>query len=262
MPAHVRLLFVASLLVTAAAAATPPELTRALEFLHNQKSFSWEVINADPGPQAQQLKTRRGSIMVTQQNTSPHIRGSIDRNGDTRIEREWSDGLKLDTIIMADGRTLTNTPDGWMTPQDILAALGQARVKLSENSPRVIWLRRADRPEINRPDAELAPLLKTAGEFTVQGESYVAQARVYPNQPPNTKPEDAGPGVDVALTINLSKGLIRDYEVKVETTRAVTRARVQIPISDQRIVIVTYLPIRKVEIPEEAQAKLATMKGG
>src|SRR5205085_3775846 len=139
---------------------------------------------------------------------------------------------------------------------------GKARVKLSENSPRVTWLRRADRPEIIRPDAELAPLLMTAGDFTINDGAYVAKARIHPNLPPNTKPEDAGPGVDVALTINLSKGLIRDYEVKVETTRAITRARVQIPISEQRIVILTYLPVRKIEIPEEAQAKLATLTGG
>jgi hypothetical protein len=54
----------------------------------------------------------------------------------------------------------------------------------------------------------------------------------------------------------LSSGLIRDYEVKVDSTRTVTRARVRVPISEQRIVIITYLPIRKIDIPEEAREKL------
>jgi hypothetical protein len=261
MPIPVRPLVLAWLSAVSAIAATPPDLARALAQLQQQQTYSWEVINADPGPQAQQLKTRRGRVTMVQQNTSPHLHGQIDRNGDTLIEREWADGVKLTTIILADGTTATQTPEGWMTTQEILAALGTEQVKSRGNSPRLTWLRRADRPEISRPDQELVPLINSAGEFTALAESYTAKGRVYPNAAPGTKPEDAGPGIDVELTLNLSRGLVRDYEVKVVSTRAITRARVQVPISDQRIVIITYLPVRKIVIPEEARLKLNAAKG-
>src|SRR5688572_9083413 len=112
----VRVLFVilSGVATTTALAAAPPAVSRSLEYLRAQKSYSWEVINADPGPQAQQLKTRRGKATIVQQNLSPHVKGTIDRNGDTLIQREWSDGVRLDTIITADGAMVTNTPDGWM----------------------------------------------------------------------------------------------------------------------------------------------------
>jgi hypothetical protein len=261
MAVSLRNFLLACLSALSAQAAPPPDLVRALEQLRNQKTYSWEVINADPGPQTQQLKTRRGKVTMIQQNTSPHIRGQIDRNGDTLIEREWTDGVKLDTIITADGTTVTLTPEGWMTQNEILSSLGEERVKSRDNSPRLTWLRRADRPDLSRPDEDLLPMMNSAGEFMVAGDTYVAKGRVYPNAPPGTKPEDAGPGVDIELTINLSRGMIRDYEVKVESTRAVTRARVQVPISDQRIVILTYLPVRRIAIPEEARLKLNAAKG-
>lgn len=50
-----------------ALATPPPPLARALEALRDQKSYSWEVINADPGPVAQQFPTRRGSVTLIQQ---------------------------------------------------------------------------------------------------------------------------------------------------------------------------------------------------
>jgi len=93
-------------------AAPPPELASGLEHLKAQGSYSWEEINADPGPVAQRFETRRGKVTVVQQNTSPHVIGSIDRNGDTLIQRDWEDGLRLDTIITASGGVVTKTPDG------------------------------------------------------------------------------------------------------------------------------------------------------
>src|SRR5947207_15670543 len=93
-----------------AAAPVPPAVVNALEYLRDQRSYSWEVINGDPGPVAQSVETRRGTVTTVQQNTSPHVTGSIDLNGDTLVRREWPDGLQLDTIVTADGKTITNTP--------------------------------------------------------------------------------------------------------------------------------------------------------
>jgi hypothetical protein len=49
---------------------------------------------------------------------------------------------------------------------------------------------------------------------------------------------------------------VRDYEVKIEGTRRATRARIAVPITEQRIVIVTYVPVGRIDIPAEALAKL------
>src|SRR5882672_8937994 len=84
-------------------AAPPAVLAAALESLRDQKSYSWQVINGDPGPVAQNFETRRGTVTTVLQNTSPNIKGSIDLNGDVLLEREWSDGLKLETFIAANG---------------------------------------------------------------------------------------------------------------------------------------------------------------
>lgn len=215
------------------------------------------MINADPGPVAQNLKTRRGQVTMVQQNMSPHVRGHIDRQGDTLIEREWPDGLRLDTVIAANGTTLTNTPEGWMTNQEILDALAQEQTTRKGITPRLIWLRRADRPDLNRPDQELAPLLSSATQVETGASSYTVKGRVGAGG----GPAEGGPSIEVSVTLNLSSGLIRDYEVRVDSTRAVTRARVQVPVSDQRIVILTYLPVRQIDIPEEVREKLKAMAG-
>src|ERR1044072_631585 len=95
--------FVFGFASTALAFAPPPTaLASALEYLRDQKSYSWEVINGDPGPVAQQFETRRGTVTTVQQNMAPNTKGQIDRNGDTLLQREWSDGLRLDTIITKD----------------------------------------------------------------------------------------------------------------------------------------------------------------
>src|SRR5687767_5834051 len=94
-----RPLLLALALTTLASAAPPPALATALEYLRDQKSYSWEVINSDPGPVTQQLETRRGVISTVQRSAEPNMKGQIDRNGDMLIRREWPDGLRLDTII-------------------------------------------------------------------------------------------------------------------------------------------------------------------
>ena len=60
--------------------------------------------------------------------------------------------------------------------------------------------------------------------------------------------------------MNVKNGIIRDYEVKIEAVRRVARSRVQVPISEQRIVILTYVPINRVDLPEAALAKLPPVR--
>lgn len=256
---HLRLLPLLVLTTMPGLAAPPAPLVSALEYLRDQKSYSWEVINADPGPVAQQFETRRGTVTTVQQNLSPNIKGSIDRRGDMLIKREWSDGLQLDTIITSDGAMVTRTPEGWMTDREILTAQAEERLSGKSATPRAVWLRRADRPDIRRPDQELAPLLKTEARFTVSGDTYIVNAQI-PSGTARPGEESSAPPIRVSITMNLSGGVIRDYELKVEGTRAVTRARVQVPVSDQRIVIIKYLPVTKIDIPAEAAAKLLASK--
>ena len=242
-----------------AIAAPPAPLANALEALRDQKSYSWEVINADPGPVAQPFPTRRGNVTLIQQNTSPHVKGSIDRHGDMVIHRDWADGLRLDTVITADHGVVTKTPEGWMTSQEVLTALAAEQLQNDKVTPRYLWLRRSDRPDLRRPDEELLPLLKSARTFAGDGDSYSVHGRINPNGATEAGADDSPGAIEIDVTVKLKNGLIRDYEVKVETTRAVSRARVQIPVSDQRIVILTYLPVSKIDLPDEVRGKLQSL---
>lgn len=249
------LLAIAGLLSAPTVTATPPPaLAAALERLREQQSYSWEVINTDPGPVATEVETRRGTITTVQQNTSPHVRGWIDRQGDVRLVRTWSDGISLETVIAADGVQITRTPEGWMTDREILSAIADERVQAEGITPRLRWLRRADRPEIRRPDQELVPFLRSAGAFEATGDGYLVQARIRSDGTMLTDEEEGSPAATVAVTMNVQRGVVRDYEVRVEGR--VTRARLSIPISDQRIVVITYLPVSRLDLPEAARAKL------
>ncbi|MEY4938384.1 MAG: hypothetical protein RIQ93_119 [Verrucomicrobiota bacterium] len=234
-------------------AAPPPELARALQQLRDQGSYSWEVINGDPGPVAQNFETRRGTVTTVQQNTSPNIKGSVDAAGDTLISRQWEDGVRLDTLIATTGAMVTNTPDGWLTNHEILTL--QAAERMAEGGPtaRYVWLRRADRPDVRRPDQELSPLLKTGAKFeAVSADTYVVTG--------NSVGDDSQHPYDVAITIHLRGGVIRDYEISIEGSRAVTRARVKVPIKEHRIVILTYVPVARLDVPPEAREKLKAVK--
>ena len=256
MAAPVR--FFCLLLVTAICTrgAPPAALASALEYLRDQKSYSWEAINSDPGPVAQQIETRRGTVTTVQQSMAPNMKGQVDRNGDMLIQREWNDGLRLDTIITTDGAMVTKTPEGWLTDREILTAQAEERLRGQAPTTRYMWLRRADRPDIRRPDQELVPFLKGQNEFESLGDSYVAKLRSRAGDPSKPNEDDAEPGTNVTVTMNMRGGIIRDYEVKIEGTRRATRARIAVPVSEQRIVIVTYVPVSRIDIPKEAAEKL------
>ncbi len=232
-------------------AAPPAALASALEYLRDQKSYSWETINSDPGPVAQQFETRRGKVTTVQRSLSPNLKGRIDRQGDMLIRREWADGLQLDTVIAADGATVTLTPEGWMTDREILTAQADERLRNPGSTPRAVWLRRADRPDIRRPDQELVPFLTGNVPFEAAGDSYVARLRSRPGDP------ESNDATEVTVTLNLRSGMIRDYEVKMEGTQRATRARIAVPVSEQRVVIITYVPVNRIDVPPEARDKLA-----
>jgi hypothetical protein len=250
-----------ALAATSAGIAAPPTaLATALERLRDQKSYSWEVINADPGPVVTEVETRRGTITNVQQSLAPHIKGSVDRNGDMLIQRDWVDGLRLDTAIAADGAMITKTPEGWMTDREILTALAEERLRGQGATPRYRWLRRADRPDVPRPDQELVQLLKLSVPIESSGDTYVARARVRTDGSIVTGDDDSQPTINVTYTMNVKGGVIRDYEVKLDASRPVTRMRVQMPISEQRIIIITYLPISRIDLPDDAREKLKSAR--
>ncbi len=242
-------------------AAPPAGLATALEYLRDQRSYSWEMINSDPGPVAQEVETRRGKFTTVQQNFTPNLKGKLARNGDMLIEREWADGLRLTTIVAADGHMVTLTPEGWMSDREILTAQAEERLGNRPPSARALWLRRADRPDVRRPDQELVPFLKSNLPVEFNGDSYVIKVRSRNGDPSQPNENDSEPAVDVVVTMNVRNGMIRDYEVKVAATRRITRARLPISVSDQRIAVITYLPVSRIDIPAEAEAKLQAARG-
>jgi hypothetical protein len=256
MAAIVRLLVFAFASAPLISAAPPGALASALEYLRDQKSYSWEMINGDPGPVAQQFETRRGTVTTVQQSMAPNMKGQLDRNGDMLIQREWPDGLRLDTLITADGAMVTKTPEGWLTDREILTAQAEERLRGQAPTQRYLWLRRADRPDIRRPDQELVPFLKSNGEFESLADTYIAKIRSRAGDPAKPNEDETEPATNVTVTMNLRGGIIRDYEVKIEGTRRATRARISVPVSEQRIVILTYVPVSRIDIPYEAREKL------
>ncbi len=237
-------------------AEVPRALAAALQNLREQRSYSWEIINADPGPVAQSTETRRGRVTTLQQNLAPHVKASLASNGAMLLKRDWPDGVKLDTLVTVDGQIVTGTPDGWLTNQEVLTAMADERVNNNTSSARYQWLRRADRPDTRRPDEELAAAVKAASEFEVSGDTYVARIRLG-----ESARENIGlSALEITLTITVRGGVVRDYQLTVQGSRALARAGVQVPVSDDRFVIFTYLAVRKLDVPDEAWAKVRPTK--
>lgn len=249
---HCALLALSATLASPLLCAAPPlPLVNALERLRDQKSYSWEVINADPGPVAQQYRTRRGAVNTVMQNTAPHILGQIDRQGDMLIAREWSDGLKLETFIAADGAMITRTPEGWMTEKEVLNAIAEEQMLRQGLTPRLRWLRQADRPNIRRPDQELLPFLTGNAPVEAAGDTFTVRTRLRADGTVATEGEEEAP-MAITVAMNVSGGVVRDYEVKLEASQP----RMRVPLTEQRIVIITYVPVTRIDLPEEARAKM------
>ena len=235
-------------------AAPPAELAIALEYLRDQRSYSWEMINADPGA-AQEIQTFSGSVVSSMPRPRVvNLKGTIDRRGDIFLQREWSDGLQLDTWITAGGATVTRTPEGWMTAQEILTALAEERLREGGPGPRLLWLRRADRPQFPKPHEELGGLLKASTPFEDLGDStYRIRGRASAGQY-----ADEDRGYNVVMTLRVSGGVVRDYEIEIEGADAIRQAGVKIPIKEHHIVVLTYVAVSQVNVPPEARMKLET----
>jgi hypothetical protein len=134
--------------------------------------------------------------------------------------------------------------------------MADERVNNNTSSARYQWLRRADRPDTRRPDEELAAAVKAASEFEVSGDTYVARIRLG-----ESARENIGlSALEITLTITVRGGVVRDYQLTVQGSRALARAGVQVPVSDDRFVIFTYLAVRKLDVPDEAWAKVRPTK--
>jgi hypothetical protein len=244
-----------------ALAAPPTPLALALEQLRDQKSYSWEVINLDPGPVAQDVQTRRGTVTTVTVSAAPGVKGSIDLNGDMLLVREWPDGLRLETYVTAKGAMLTKTPEGWLTNQEILTAQADERMKADTATERAIWLRRADRPDVRRPDEELLPLLKSSMKFEeIAADTFAARGLIRTGSSASNDEEDAAPAYEITVTLYLHGGVIRNYDVAIEGTRRVARSR--IAVSDHRSVVLTYVPIAHVNVPADVRDRMRSSKTG
>lgn len=245
-----------SVLAPSVRAEVPRALAAALKNLREQLSYSWEIINADPGPLAQSTETRRGRVTTVQQNLAPHVLASLASNGDMLLKRDWPDGGQLDTLVTADGQIVTGTPEGWLTNQEVLTAMANERVNTNTPSTRYQWLRRADRPDTRRPAEELAAAVRAASEFEVSGDTYVARIPIGEN----ARESSGLSALAVTLTVTVRAGVVRDYQLTVQGLRSLARAGVEVPLSDDRFVIFTYLPVRKLDVPDEAWAKVRPTK--
>lgn len=245
-----------ALLAVTVRADIPRPLAAALQELRDQRSYTWEVINADPGPVTESIETRRGRVTTVRQNIAPHVKGSLTADGDILLKRDWPDGVRLDTLVTADGQIVTNTPEGWLSSQEVLTAIAEERNASATPTARAQWLRRADRPDVQRPDEELIAAVKGVPEFEVSGDTYVGHIRFAEN----ALERNGLSALDVTLTINLRSGVVRDYQVTVQGARTLARAGVQLPLSDDHFVIITYLPVRKLDVPDDAWAKVRVPK--
>ncbi len=236
-------------------AALPAELAAAMQNLRDQRSYSWEVINGDPGPVAQSVETARGTIKTVQQNTSPHIRGRFSATGEMLLEFEWSDGLAMQTLVGADGARVTNTPDGWLSRQEILEEIAAERMRPGGPSARLRWLQLADAMDTRRPDQELAPFFDNRREFETAGDVFVCRVRIQSGNSAANDEQTQTVG-EAVVSIHVSGGVLRDYEIKSEVARYVSRSRIPVVINGDRIVILTYVSVGRINVPDDARAKL------
>jgi hypothetical protein len=244
-----------ALAAPAVSAASAPELAAAMQNLRDQRSYSWEIINGDPGPVSQSVETARGTIKTVQQNTAPHVRGRLSANGEMLLEFDWPDGLAMQTFVRADGTRVTNTPEGWLSRAEILEAIAAERMRPGGPSSRMQWLQLADAMDTRRPDQELTPLFDNRREFETTGDLFVCHLRIQTGNPAAGE-EQAQTVGEAVVSIHVSDGVLRDYEIKSEVARYVSRARIPIMINGDRIVILTYLSVGRLNVPEEARAKL------
>lgn len=101
------------------------------------------------------------------------------------------------------------------------------------------------------------PFLRSNAQFEFNGASYTVHLRSRSGDPARPNEDDAEPATQVTVTMNLRGGMIRDYEVKLEGASRDNRARITVPVSEQRIVVITYVPVTRIDIPSEAREKLA-----
>src|SRR5438094_950646 len=83
-------------------------------------------------------------------------------------------------------------------------------------------------PDGRRPAQESSPMLKSTTPFeAVADDTYVARGKVRPAGAGKSDDDESTPAFDVVITLHLSGGMVRDYDVTIEGSRAVSRARVQ-----------------------------------
>jgi len=246
--------------VSPALAGPPPELAAALQYLREQHSYSWEVINGDPGPVEQDIETARGPIKTVIHNASPHLKGRLSASGEMLIERDWPDGLTLQTLVAADGAQVTNTPAGWLSQREILEAIAAERLRPDGPSASGPWLPLAEAVNTRRPAEELEPFLDPRAEFEKSGETYICTIPIMAEGPAAVRDESQAIG-RVIVSLHVVGGVLRDYELKREIARYVTRAKIPIVANSDQIVILSYLPVGRIDVPEEARAKLKPGRG-
>lgn len=234
-------------------AALPGDLAKAVQFLRDQRSYSWESINGDPGPVKQTIETARGTVTTVQQNLAPHIRGRRAANGEMWFERDWPDGLAMQTFVAADGSNATKTPEGWLSRTEILEAIAQERLQPAATSKRMEWLPRAEAIETLHPIEELAPFLDPTQVFDEVDGAFSCKLEIQRGSPGSPEAQSVG---NATISIHVTGGIIRDYELKTEISRRVTRSRISIVSYSDCIVILSYLPVGRIDVPEEARAKL------
>ena len=60
-------------------------------------------------------------------------------------------------------------------------AIADERSRSNQPTERLMWLSRADRPDIRRPDQDMEPFIKGAAVSEVSGDTYIARLRVRPD---------------------------------------------------------------------------------
>ena len=257
-PPHVgaMLLLIVWRMTVPAHAALPPELAAAVQQLRAQHSYSWEIINGDPGPVEQTIHTARGTVQTVQRNPSPHAKGRLSATGEMLIERDWSDGLKTRTLVAADGTMVTETPEGWLSRQEILEAIAEERLRAGGPSARMEWLPRAEAVDTMRPAEELQPFVDGDKTFQVSGDTYVCTLDIQVGNPANAADGGTQSVGNATITLHLVGGVLRDYEIVSEISRRAPRPRVSIMNNNDRIVVLSYQSVGRINVPDEARAKL------
>jgi hypothetical protein len=200
---------------------------------------------------------------------APEISGKVGPAGVARIEVHFPSALTVILLANAKGVAVAETPDGWMTSDEVKRETYAANTEPifyqdREYSRGGFFAGLTEAFRSRRPGDELPVILKNIVNYTTQGDEIVgelskeAAAVALGSRSARTGKLDAedAPMVSGSVTFRFTHGRLREYEIRAEGGADPTRYAMVHQLSMDRITTINYGASTVFDIPEDAGKKL------